>query len=128
MDEAEFQALFGGAPGTPVPQVDPRDVKTIWAKQRDIERRHPGQLCAVAAATYIKPDANVQAVGYRATMLEMVRHVAPDLLKPWTTEDGLEDVVFRAIAEIPMEWIGEGVRSGWPFDPDEFLRRVREAA
>jgi hypothetical protein len=36
--------------------------------------------------------------------------------------------VFRAAAEIPMEWMGVGiVRRGLPFDPDDFLRRVREA-
>jgi hypothetical protein len=37
------------------------------------------------------------------------------------------DAVFQAAAEIPMEWIGGEVHHGWPFDVDDFVRRVREA-
>ena len=84
---------------------------------RDIEQRHPGELCAVAAGDYIrKPDATVRAIGYRATMLG----------EPWTKEDQLDDAVFRAIAEVPMEWMGrETGRQGLPFDFEDFMRRVR---
>jgi hypothetical protein len=53
----------------------------------------------------------------------------PLCLEPWTKEDQLDDVVFRAAAQIPMEWIGVGItRRGLPFDFDDFMRRVREAA
>ena len=127
MDEAELQELFAGIPAGPVPQVDPEDVKTIWKQQRDIEQRHPGELCAVAAGDYIrKPDATVRAIGYRATMLGMVCHLAHGVLEPWTKEDQLDDAVFRAIAEVPMEWMGREIgRQGLPFDFEDFMRRVR---
>lgn len=128
MDEADIAELFS-APVGPVPVVDPEDVKAAWELQRDVERRHPGELCAVAGGdNSCEPDPTGRAIGYRTTMLGMVRHVVPEALAPWTKEDQLDDAVFRAIAGVPMEWIGEGGRKGWPFDVEDFVRRVREAA
>jgi hypothetical protein len=117
-----------------VPAVDPKDIKTVWEKSRDLEKRKPaGQLRASAGATGVaclkricKPGADVMAVSYRAGMIEMFRYAAPELMDP-LLPDKL-DVVFLAAAEIPMEWIGVGVpRQGFPFDADDFIRRVREA-
>jgi hypothetical protein len=38
------------------------------------------------------------------------------------------DAVLEAASDIPMEWIGRGVRHGLPFDADDFVRRVREVS
>ena len=37
------------------------------------------------------------------------------------------DAVFLTAAQIPMEWLGQQVRQGLPFDADDFVRRVSEA-
>jgi len=89
---------------------------------------HPGQNVGIGVEYFErawKPGANIPAVTYRAGMIAMLQRVAPELAP--LLQNKLE-AVFQAAAEIPMEWIGPGVRSGFPFDPDDFLRRVREAA
>ena len=78
MDEGFSKFLYDAA-GEPVPQVDPDEVKVVWEWQRKMEREHPGQLVAVAGGGNItEPTANVRAVGYRATMLLMLRNIAPE--------------------------------------------------
>jgi hypothetical protein len=120
---------FGGKPGEPVPQVDPQDVKTLWEMSQETERRHPGVQAATGVAVLeqvCKPGANIRAVTYRSSMIWVLRHSAPEVLEPWTKEDQLDDVIFRTMAEIPMEWIGVGVsRQGLPFDVEDFVRRLR---
>jgi hypothetical protein len=49
------------------------------------------------------------------------------LLKPWTKDGELTETVFKTAAKIPMEWIGENLRHGLPFDVEDFMRRVRDA-
>ena len=74
-----------------------------------------------------KPGADVKAVVYRARHIDLLGYVAPELMNP-LLQDKLA-AVFQAAAEIPMEWIGVGiVRHGLPFDAEDFIRRVREAA
>jgi hypothetical protein len=51
----------------------------------------------------------------------------PELLKPWTKDGELTETVFKSAAKIPMEWIGENLRHGLPFDVEDFMRRVSEA-
>lgn len=123
---------FGGKPGEPVPEVDPDDLKTVWRLNRDLQARHPGQQVATGSRVYehaCKTGADIQAVGYRAAVLSMMIHLAqhPENpikeLRPWLKADQLNDVVFRAAAKVPMEWMGVGiVRDGPPLDLDEFLR------
>ena len=125
MDEA-FSKFFPDAAGEPVPQVDPEDVKVVWERQIKMERDHPGQLVAVAAGGNMpEPNTNIRAVGYRATMLMMLRRVAPEILDP-LIQDKL-DAVLLAIAHIPMEWISAGGRKSLPFNFDDFMSRVNEA-
>ncbi len=125
MNDAEIMELFKPPLG-PVPAVDPEKVKAAWEWQMQMERDHPGKLCAVAGAGYSKPDASVRAIGYRATILWIVYHATPEAFAPWTKRDQLDEAVFHAIAEVPMEWI-DGPREGLPFDFEDFMRRVNEA-
>ena len=128
--------LFG-APGAPVPEVDAEDVKAVWELGRDIEKRHPvkaGELRAYAIGIEVfkaacKPGANIPAVLYRGTMLGMLIRRAQEQLARWLKEGNPDDAIFRAIAQVPMEWMGMGVvRNGLPFDIEDFIRRVGEAA
>jgi hypothetical protein len=51
------------------------------------------------------------------------------VFEPWTKDGELTEPVFRAAAQVPMEWIGVGVvRQGLPFDLEDFMRRVSGAA
>jgi len=127
---------FGGEAGEPVPQVDPEDVKAAWKVGRDIERRHPGGpggLHAYAIGVEVfkaacKPGADIPAVGYRGMMLGTLTRHAQEQLAPWLEEGRPDDVIFRAIAQVPMEWMGVGIpRQGLSFDFEDFMRRVHEA-
>ena len=134
MEEQErLRVLFGfGRAGEPVSTVDPKDVKAVWELSIDFEREHPGRPGAVGIEIFkaaCSPGANIQAIIHRTQMLWVVQHASREALAPWTKDDQLADEVFRAIATVPMEWMGVGVpRQGLPFDADDFLRRVREAA
>ncbi len=127
---------FGGAAGEPVPQVDPEDIKAAWKVGRDIESRHSGGpgLHAYAIGVEVfkaacKPGANIPAVCYRGMMLGVLTRHAQEQLAPWVKEGKVDDAVFLAIADVPMEWMGVGMeRKGLPFDAEDFIRRVREAA
>jgi len=123
MDQ-DMRELFGH-PGEAVPQVDPEDVKAVWMLSQEVKQDYPGQSVGIGAEMFergCKPGANIPAVTYRAGMIRMLKQMDSLL------QDKL-DAVFRVAAEIPMEWMGVGApRKGLPFDPDDFVRRVREAA
>jgi hypothetical protein len=123
----EVNPFLGGAPGEPVPIVDPEDVKAVWQIFDEIRRTHPNQAVGVAGLVAVcGSGANIPAVTLRAGMIGLVLNTLPAELAPWTKEDRVDDAVFRAIAQVPMEWLGVGIeRQGWPFDVEDFMRRVR---
>jgi hypothetical protein len=129
VEQERLRELFGyGRAGEPVPVVDPADMKVLWDMGQDLKKRHPEGGAAVGMGvmqSLCKPGANVTAVSYRANMMGMLQHVAPELINP-LIQDKL-DKVLAAASEIPLEWLGGGVRQGFPFDVDDFVRRVREA-
>jgi hypothetical protein len=122
---------FGGEPGEPVPQVDAHDVRAVWKLGQEAKKDHPGENVGIASDIFVracKAGANIQAVFYRTAHMAMLQHIVPEIFEPWTKDGELLDSVFRAAAEVPMEWIGVGVvRNGLPFDVDDLLRRLREA-
>ena len=74
---------FGGKPGEPVPAVDPEDLKTVWQIGTDVQANHPGTQVAIGADLLkqaCKPGADIQAVGYRASLVWMMSHMAPEQL------------------------------------------------
>jgi hypothetical protein len=128
MDESEIKRLWAGVAGETVPRVDPSDVKALWELGQGVKKSHPEGGIAIGVALFnecCKPGANVPAVRYRVSMLGMLQYVAPEIINP-LIQDKL-DAVFLAAAEIPMEWLGEGVREEFPFDADDFVRRVGAA-
>jgi len=73
-----------------------------------------------------KPGADVQAVWYRMSLVWVLSQVAREQLAAWTKEGELDDAVYRTIAKIPMEWIGNNEREGLPFDVEDFFRRLNQ--
>ena len=65
-------------------------------------------------------------VNYRAAMLWILSMLPTNPLAPWRHGRYLHDVVFRLAAVFPMEWQGEGVHEGLPFDVDAFFQQLRD--
>lgn len=126
---------FGGKAGESVPEVEPEDIKTVWQFGEELRAKFPSTKAfgvGVMEQT-CKPGTNIEAVNYRAGMIEMLSYIAQQLkpdeaqqLAPWLKEGQVPDPVFRAIAAVPMVWIGSEVRQGFPFDVEEFHRRLNE--
>jgi hypothetical protein len=121
---------FGGEPGTPVPEVDPEDLKGVWdflAKLRAKSGERAPQIACEPGLferlCKLKPSADVQAVCYRVQMMSLVAMlIQTQQLAP--NEAGTLDMkVFTAMAKIPLEWMGEGVREELPFDVERFLQQ-----
>jgi hypothetical protein len=132
MDEAEarakLQAMVLGEPGTPVPEVDPLDIKSLWEYGEQLRHSHPegGVATGMGILEHLcKPGAEVKAAVYRANQIGMLLCVAPEVMEPLIQDK--RDAVLQTAATIPMKWIGLGVTSGWMFNPDDFIRRVNEA-
>ena len=87
MEENErIRKLFGyGVAGEPVPQVDPSDLKALWALGEESRKTHSegGAMIGMSLMQALcKPGANVTAVNYRANKIEMLRHILPDIMEP----------------------------------------------
>jgi len=121
---------FGGKPGEPVPEVDPEDLKALWQLQCDVEKQHPGQQVAIGlevAQHYCKAGADIQAVGYRVSLLWLMSRIVPEQFAALTKDGQPIDAAFRAAAKVSAEWIGVGVvRQGPPVDMNELTRLCAE--
>ena len=127
------QDFLAHTPGEPVAEVDLDDLKAVWQLMQ-VSRRHAERVGTPTAigGNFVKgvckPGANPEAVIYRAMMLGLVEKYAAKELATRVEEGELHDHVFQVAATIPMEWIGVGItRNGFPFDIEEFKRRVRAA-
>lgn len=116
---------FGGMAGEPVPLVDPEDLKILWRTQKEIEARHPGRQVALgraAAQQICKTGADIEAVGYRLSLLWLLSQIAPTQFAALLEDGQPSDAAFRAAAKVRSEWMGEGITQQAPFDVEEFLR------
>jgi hypothetical protein len=107
----------------PIPPVDPADLKSIWAMQEELKRdfekrvpnRAPNQDFSVSINNYKRvcsPGANVGALWYRLSILEMPRHVseATGTSLPWPREGKPGDAVFKALAIVTMTGLAPSTR------------------
>jgi hypothetical protein len=120
-----FQDILKGGP---LPPVDAKDLKLTWEFYRDVGK-HAGAIDFRVLEEVCSPGANVFAVWGRVSMLSMLSMLVQNgqLLDPWRHGEVLDDVVFRVSATFPMEGMKRGVvYSGWPFDVDGFLQRLRQ--
>ena len=83
----------------PIPSVDPADLKSIWAMQEKLKKefeertpnRAPDQYFSVGidySGEYAAPGANIGAVWYRLSILELLRHISEitGTSLPWPRE------------------------------------------
>ena len=115
----DYAPRFGGEPGTPVPVVDPEDLRTLWEYLEDVVKTHPNTAIGTDIYRAIcKPGADVEAVCYRSQMLWLVTSRAKEEVASFSKE-----AVYRAMASVRMEWMAPGVvRQGPPFDWGQFLQ------
>jgi len=113
-----------------VAAVDPDDMKKLWQLFRDVQSRSGGIEGGVAIDMRLyeracSPGADVQAVWFRAAILETLKQLRPELLAPWIHDGEFDDAVFQVAATFPMEKMRTGaVREGLPFDVEEFVKRI----
>ena len=131
----EFRAMLAAKDeraGKPVPTVDPEHIKILWARyvQKEAERARLGitglvAVCGGAAENPLGPDVDLAPVAERFTWLYVLLDGAKQLPEhfPDVLKGEPSDAVFSAIASVPGEYIGVS-RNGWPFDVEEFGRRV----
>jgi hypothetical protein len=129
-EHERIRVMFGlGRDGEAVAVVDPEDLKAVWEVGQETVKGHPQGNVAIGLEIFrraCKPGTNVSAVIYRMQLIRMRQKMQPDIMDPLLQDK--PEAVFRAAAEIPMEWIGVSkVRHGLPYDFDDFLRRVRES-
>jgi hypothetical protein len=107
---------------SPVPAVDPADLRRVWELQEKFQANHPGQQSVTDIRGACNPDANVQAVAFRLSMLGLMRHI-----HAWPPETRPPDALFNALAIISMTGMAAGIpQQELPFDLDELLRLVQE--
>ena len=121
---------FFGTPGESVPAVDPEDLQAAHEMLVDLKNQRPDSAqLAVGVEVFrhaCKPGADIPAVSYRCTMLQILPMVAPEQFAGFIKEDeNLDAAVYREFASFPMTWMGGGApREGLPFDAEELLRRL----
>ena len=82
MDEAEFLQVFGVS-RWPVPQAAPSDMKALWKLGEDTKKSRPKGNVAIGVnlmAAYCKPGANIGAITYRARIIGILQHIAPEIM------------------------------------------------
>jgi hypothetical protein len=108
--------------GTPsVPFVNPAHLKKVWNFWRDF-----GGAAVSRTVFELECGPVDDWASYRASMLWVLLFDPDDPLAPWRRGFGLDDVVFRVAAVFPIEWVGEGISQGFPFDVGAFLQQLRD--
>jgi hypothetical protein len=107
---------------SPVPAVDPADLRRVWEQQQGFQAIHTGEQIVVDTRGACGPGADFQAIGFRLGVLGMMR-----LIHAWPPNTRLPDALFKALAVIPMTGMAPGVpQQNLPFDLDELLRLILE--
>lgn len=129
MDDNLKPPLFGGEPGTAVPEADPADVAAVWKVMEDIRKRHPNGGVAVGIGILqrvCKDGADVKAIAFRSMMVSALRVCAPDQWKRLTKDGELTEQALLATARVPMQWISfDEQMDSLPFEPEAFFKIAR---
>ena len=132
MDEARFWP--GANPDDDVPKVDVPDLKAMRSLYKAVEAMNPGKQGGVGVDIEIAraacgAGADMGAVSYRYSMLQLLAMFPGDLLAPWSDNGEFQDAVFKVAARIQMKWMEVGVpQPRLPFDVEVFLQEVRRAS
>jgi hypothetical protein len=108
-----------------VPPVDAADIRNMLKMGKELQALFPDEQIMVGIDLFTElygPGANVRAVYERFAKIGLLQ--VADILKPNET---IKDVVFDALATIPMKRMKAGVvYEGFPFDIEEFYKRIGE--
>jgi len=120
---------FFGARGNDVTAVNSDDLRKVWKMMRDLQAPTPagpsGSSSSGLYESVCSPGANVVAVWYRASMLEVLQMLPGNPLTPWSREGQLDDTVFKVAATFPMKKLPIGlVKDGLPFDVQELVKQI----
>jgi hypothetical protein len=124
---------------TLVPTVDPADVKAAWKVYREVGAPFDNNQVAIASFAFeevCSPRAHIRAACHRAIMLRFlflsVDHSPEEPeakeLAQYCHDGELDERVFRVMSQIPLRWIPKAGLPGFPFNGEEFLKRLREVA
>ncbi len=129
MDNNLEPPLFGGQPGTAVPEVDAADVAATWKVMEDVRKCHPNGGVSIDIGLFkqvCKDGADVKAIAFRSMMVSALRFCAQDQWEGLTKSGDLPEQAFLATARVPMQWISFRVRmDSLPFDPELFFRMAK---
>jgi hypothetical protein len=132
MDEARFWP--GAKPDEDVPKVDVPDLKAMRSLYKAVEAMNPREQGGVGVDIEIvraacSAGADIGAVSYRYSMLQLLAMFPGDLLAPWSDNGEFHDAVFKVAARIQMKWMEVGVpQPRLPFDVEVFLQEARKAS
>ena len=120
---------FFAARGSDVTAVNPEDLRNVWKMIRDLQARAlAGQSGSISNELYegaCSPGANVVAVWYRASILEVLQMLPGNPLMPWSHQGELHDAVFQITATFPMKKLPVGLlKNGLPFDVQELVKQI----
>lgn len=114
--------------GDSVPVVTPSDLRNVSQMLRNVTDQFPDEPGSISAETFVRlcgAGADVEAVWLRASMLEMLFRIMPEMLSTHMQDGQLEDRVIDVAATIPMKNIGVGIpHEGFPFDVDGFAKEI----
>jgi hypothetical protein len=109
-----------------VPAVDPADLRNVLSVLRTLDSK----VAAIGMSVFehvCSPGADTRAVWYRAAMLTLP--TGAGLLSHWVHNGEFDDAVLKVAAKFPMKKLNVGVvHQGLPFDAEEFVKQVEEAA
>ena len=95
----KFDVFGDGAEleNSPVPAVDPTDLRSLWVMQNDVEK------LAIAADHFERacsPGADVRAAFIRASILRKLKLMSESggLISPWLHHGEPDDAAFKVIA------------------------------
>ena len=116
-----------------VAAVDVVDIRAVYTLMQDLKARNSeGRNVGISSTAYesiCSPGADVHAVWYRTAMVGVLQMIPESPLAAWTHDGKLDDAVLQVVATFPMKSMEVGVvHHGPPFDLQEFLKQVSEAA
>ena len=111
-----------------VPQVDPAVMPVLWDLAEDTKKTHPegGVIVGLSLMRALCTPGRERDRGELPRGQDRNGPTHPARYDGTFGQGQIRRGAQRP-SEIPMEWIGATVHYGWTFDPDDFVRRVREA-